>query len=161
MNPPPQQAQVPVRPVSSAEEAELLIKHMLDVMDALLETIEEETRLVRAGKLIDATKLEATKTELSRLYTVDSLRIKSSQNYLKQVAPQPLQNLRERHNTFRAVLQMNLTVLATAHAVSEGIMRGVADQLARKAQPAGYGATGQAMTPPRGAAQPLTVSRSL
>ena len=50
--------------------------------------------------------------------------------------------LRQRHDLFRAVLQMNLTVLATAHAVSESIMRGVSSELARKATPQGaYGAS--------------------
>ena len=47
---------------------------------------------------------------------------------------------------------MNLTVLATAHAVSESIMRGVSAELARKATPQAYGASGRATRPP--AAQP-------
>lgn len=155
------EAQPAPRAVSSAAEAELLIKHLLDVMDALLETVEEETRLVREGKLRDATQLEPTKAELSRLYTVDTIRIKASKPFIAKATPEALKDLRQRHNVFQAVLQMNLTVLATAHAVAEGIMRGAADELARKAQPAGYGATGRAVTPPKGVAQPLTVSRSL
>ena len=36
-----------------------------------------------------------------------------------------LTTLHRHHDTFRAMLQINLTVLATAHAVSEGIVRGV------------------------------------
>jgi hypothetical protein len=59
------------------------------------------------------------------------------------------------------VLQINLTVLATAHAVSESIMRGVSEELARKAQPQAYGASGRAMAPAKGNAPPLTVSRVL
>ena len=58
--------------------------------------------------------------------------------------------LRQRHDLFRAVLQMNLTVLATAHAVSESIMRGVSAELARKATPQAYGASGRATAPRRG-----------
>ena len=58
-----------------------------------------------------------------------------------------IRELRQRHDLFRAVLQMNLTVLATAHAVSESIMRGVSSELARKATPQGYGASGRAATP--------------
>ena len=37
------------------------------------------------------------------------------------------------HNTFRDLLQTNLTVLATAHAVSEGIIRGVSGELCTQA----------------------------
>ena len=50
---------------------------------------------------------------------------------------------------------MNLTVLATAHAVSESIMRGVSAELARKATPQAYGASGRAAAP--SAAAPATV----
>jgi hypothetical protein len=56
---------------------------------------------------------------------------------------------------------MNLTVLATAHAVSESIMRGVSGELARKATPAAYGASGRPAAPSAAARQPLTLSRVL
>jgi hypothetical protein len=56
---------------------------------------------------------------------------------------------------------MNLTVLATAHAVSESIMRGVSAELARKATPQGYGASGRAAVPGAATMQPLTLSRVL
>jgi hypothetical protein len=72
-----------------------------------------------------------------------------------------LEALRQRHDAFRALLQINLTVLATAHAVSEGIVRGVSEELARKSAPQTYGATGRTNVPQRKSATPLTVSRNL
>jgi hypothetical protein len=54
-----------------------------------------------------------------------------------------------------------MTVLATAHAVSEGVIRGVSGELARKRTPSTYGATGKASRPPAGASQPLALSRTL
>ena len=77
----------PTRPVASPGEAEALIRHLLDVMDALLGTVEEETELVRAGKLDEASKLEPTKAELSRMYIADTTRIKASQGYLVRTTP--------------------------------------------------------------------------
>jgi hypothetical protein len=151
----------PPLPVGSAAEGELLIQHILDVMGALLATIEEETELVRAGRLPDAAKLEPVKAELSRLYTDDTARIRASQDYLTQATPELVEDLRRRHDLFRALLQINLTVLATAHAVSESIMRGVSAELARKATPQAYGASGHATPPSAGNMQPLTVSRVL
>jgi hypothetical protein len=148
-------------PVASAADGETLIKHLLEVMEALLGTIEEETALIRAGKLAEAAKLEPAKAELSNMYIADTARIKASQVYLDRVRPEMTRELRQRHDLFRAVLQMNLTVLATAHAVSESIMRGVSAELARKATPQAYGATGYATTPTAGARQPLTLSRVL
>jgi hypothetical protein len=154
-------AEAPARPVASPTDAEQLIKHLNDVMDALLGIVEEETELVRAGKLAAAKKLEPDKTELSRMYIVDTSRIKSSQAYLKKAMPAVVDELRERHDTFRALLQINLTVLATAHAVSESIMRSVSTELARKATPQAYGASGKATVPAASSMQPLTLSRVL
>ncbi len=151
----------PASPVGSAAEGEALMRHLMEVMDALLGTIEQETALVRAGKLAEAAKLEAAKAELSAQYLADATRIKASQIYLDRVTPQLAAELRRRHDLFRAVLQMNLTVLATAHAVSESIMRGVSAELARKATPQAYGASGRAMAPNKAAMQPLTLSRVL
>jgi hypothetical protein len=151
----------PMRPVESTAEAEALIKHLIEVMDALLGTVEEETELVRAGKLTEATKLEPAKADLARMYVADTTRIKASQGYLVRTTPGMIDDLRQRHDEFRALLQMNLTVLATAHAVSESIMRGVSNELARKATPQAYGATGRATAPPVSSQQPLTVSRVL
>jgi hypothetical protein len=160
-NDPAQAQSSPPRPVGSPAEAEVLIKHLLDVMDALLGTVEEETELVRAGKLAEAAKLEPAKTDLSRMYIADTMRIKASQGYLSQTTPALVDDLRKRHDLFRALLQMNLTVLATAHAVSESIMRGVSTELARKATPQAYGASGRATAPAASSRQPLTLSRVL
>jgi len=149
------------RPVASAAEGAALIQHLLQVMEALLGAVEEETELVRAGLLVEAAKLEANKAELSSIYLADVARIKASQVYLDRVTPAMAAELRQRHDLFRAVLQMNLTVLATAHAVSESIMRGVSSELARKATPQGYGASGRVAPPAAAAMQPLTLSRVL
>ena len=156
-----QTKEAPAQPVASAADGETLIKHLLEVMEALLGTVEEETALIRAGKLVEAAKLEPAKAELSRMYVADTARIKASQVYLDRVRPAMAKELRQRHDLFRAVLQMNLTVLATAHAVSESIMRGVAAELARKATPQGYGASGRAAAPAAATMQPLTLSRVL
>jgi len=58
-------------------------------------------------------------------------------------------------------LQINLTVLATAHAVSEGIVRGVSAEMAQKSAPQTYGASGRHNLPNARHAQPMAVSRSL
>jgi hypothetical protein len=58
-------------------------------------------------------------------------------------------------------MQINLTVLATAHAVSEGIVSGVSGEMARKSAPQTYGASGRPNLPRRAAAAPLAVSRLL
>ena len=147
--------------VTNTAEAELLMTHLMDVMDALLAVVEEETGLVRAGNLAAAARLEPSKSELTRLYFLDAARLKASHDFLKRNMPEVFAALRQRHDLFHALLQMNLTVLATAHAVSESIMRGVSDEMARRATPQAYGASGRAAVPPPSSMQPLAVSRVL
>ncbi len=131
------------------------------VMDGLLAMIERETELVRAGKLTEAAALAEPKAELSRQYLALAQSLKNSEAGGAHGAPGELEALRRRHDLFQALLQVNLTVLATAHAVSEGILRGVHEELTRKAAPSTYGASGMPSTPPASVAQPLTVSRIL
>jgi hypothetical protein len=160
MNQRPQSAPAPAS-ASTPAEARRLAEQLMDVMSALLGIIERETELVRAGKVAEAMQLEAQKSELSRRYisTVES--IKAAQKYLAQAAPELLTTLRRHHDTFRAMLQVNLTVLATAHAVSEGIVRGVNTEIQRRNIPNTYTAAGQRAAPGPRHITPLAVSRSL
>ncbi|MGE3147856.1 MAG: hypothetical protein AB7K04_02205 [Pseudorhodoplanes sp.] len=148
-------------PLASAAEAVTLIRQLGETMEKLLAIVEEETACVRAGKLSEAARLEQTKTALARQYMTDVSRLKENRPYLAEVAPDALADLHGRHDLFAAILQINLTVLATAHAVSEGIIRGVSDAVNRKAAPQTYGAGGRAVAPPRGRSEPLAVSRVL
>ena len=165
MNPRPQPKPAPAAAprvtISTPVEARKLAEELMDVMSALLGVIERETELVRAGKLHEAMQLEVQNSEQSRRYTLAVESLKNSQAYLSQVSPELLATLRRHHDTFRAMLQINLTVLATAHAVSEGIVRGVNTEIQRRNIPNTYTAAGQRATPGPRHITPLAVSRSL
>jgi hypothetical protein len=148
-------------PIASAGEAERVIANLNTIMDRLVETVEEETARVRAGRLADAAELAEGKAELGRRYAVESERVTAARELIARSLPDALDALRKRHTAFQALLQTNLTVLATAHAVSEGIIRGVSGELARKRAPSTYGATGRANAPSAKASQPLAISRTL
>jgi hypothetical protein len=154
-------APLPAAKIETAAEAENLVRHLLAAMDALVAIVEEETAFVRAGKLKDAGALEATKTELTRLYVADTAQVKANVAVISREVPDLLAALRKQYDTFNALLQINLTVLATAHAVSEGLIRGAAAEVARKAAPQTYGMSGRPTAPPKGAAPPVSVSRTL
>src|SRR5882757_6300461 len=133
-----QPAAAPARAISTPVEARKLAEDLMDVMGALLGVIERETELVRAGKLHEGMALEPQKTELARRYAAAVGQLKASQKPLAQSAPELLTTLHRNHDTFRAMLQVNLTVLATAHAVSEGIVRGVNTEMQRRNVPNTY-----------------------
>jgi hypothetical protein len=163
MHPHPQRQPVskPVTTASSAPEARKLAENLMEVMSALLGIIERETALVRAGKLREGLAFDAKKTELSRRYADAIAELKVNQKYMTQVAPELLATLRRHHDTFRSMLQINLTVLATAHAVSESVVRGVNAELQRRNIPNTYTAAGRRATPGPRNMTPIAVSRSL
>jgi hypothetical protein len=165
MNPRPQAIPAPApaqaKTISTPAQARKLAEDLMEVMGALLGIIERETELVRAGKVREALRLEEQKGELSRRYMLTVEHLNNAQKYLAQVSPELLTILRRHHDTFRAMLQINLTVLATAHAVSEGIVRGVNSEIQRKNMPSTYTASGQRTAPGPRHITPLSVSRSL
>ncbi len=154
---------VPSRPVTvpSAADGRQLMHDLAETMDALLVIVEEETALVRNGHVDQAAALEPHKSTLASRYLAACEKLKTHSKTLSAQWPKEIAELKRRHEMFQALLKINLTVLATAHAVSEGIIRGVAGELTRKAAPQTYGVSGRATAPTPSAAHPVSVSRTL
>ncbi len=148
-------------PITNADDAARAIANLNTIMDRLVDTVERETARVRVGRLRDALEKDETKVELARAYAAETERVGAAKDLIAKNLPDVLDRLRKRHDAFRALLQTNLTVLATAHAVSEGIVRGVSSEMARKQAPSTYGATGRANVPSSKTSQPLAFSKSL
>jgi hypothetical protein len=163
MNAPAQrQRPLAAAPAPAADgEARKLAETLMEVMSALLSLIERETELVRAGKLREAMVLEPQKTELTRRYVAAIGQLKANQKALRQSSPELITALHRHHDVFRSMLQVNLTVLATAHAVSESIVRGVNAEMQRRNMPNTYTAAGKRAAPGARQTAPLSVSRSL
>ena len=153
--------QSPAPVAATPAEARRLAENLMNAMSALLAVIERETELVRAGKLREAMTSEPRKAELSKGYVNAVGQLKASQKYLAQAAPDLLKTLHRHHDVFRSMLQINLTVLATAHAVSESIVRGVNAEMQRRSMPNTYTAAGKRAAPGPRHITPLSVSRSL
>lgn len=159
--PAPAPVVAPPQPASTPAEARKLATALIDVMNNLLAVVERETELVRAGKVREAILLEANKTELSRRYIAMIGLLKGSQKYLAQGTPDLLSALHHHHDVFRSMLQVNLTVLATAHAVSEGIVRGVNTEMQKRNIPQTYGSSGMRVQPGPRNMTPIAINRSL
>jgi len=150
-----------MNPNTTTAEAEKAIAQVADLIEKLRGVVEQETALVYAGKVRKAVALGPTKSELaSQLFTAGE-GLKANAKFLLQAAPAGAAVLRGVQETFRTVLQKNMIVLATAHAVSEGIMRRLSGDLARKTSLQVYGASGRTMAPNPKHGQPLAVSRKL
>ncbi|APG10678.1 hypothetical protein BKD09_20325 [Bradyrhizobium japonicum] len=156
----PVQAQRPNTAPGNAE-ARKVAEQLMDAMNALLGLVERETELVRAGQVREAMTLESKKQELSRNYVSAVSELKTNQAQLAKSAPELLSTLHRHHDAFRAMLQVNLTVLATAHAVSESVVRGVNAEIQKRNVPNTYTAAGRRAAPGARHITPLAVSRSL
>jgi hypothetical protein len=156
----PMQAQRPNNALESVA-ARKIAEQLMDAMSSLLGLIERETELVRAGQVREAMTLDSRKQELSRNYVGAVGQLKANQAELAKSAPELLSTLHRHHDAFRAMLQVNLTVLATAHAVSESVVRGVNAEIQKRNVPNTYTATGRRAAPGPRHITPLAVSRSL
>ena len=155
------EAPAPAPSAATPTDARKLADSLMDVMSELRGVIERETELVRAGKLREAMAFESAKTGLSRRYVSAVAQLKASQKYLSETAPELLTALHRHHDTFHAMLQINLTVLATAHAVSESVVRGVNSEMQQRNIPNTYTAAGRRASPGPRHMTPLALSRSL
>jgi len=150
-----------MKTITTAAEAEQALAEMSAVIERLRGIIEQETALMHAGKVRNAIALGASKSELaSQLFNYGEP-LKANAKFILQAAPARCAALHKLQDAFRAVLQKNMIVLATSHAVSEGIVRRLSGDLARKASPQVYGASGRAAAPNPKQGQPLALSRTL
>jgi len=147
-------------PITTAAEAEQAIDDMTALMQSLAGLIDQETRLVHAGEVRRAAALAPSKAELAGRLFAAGERLKLSAKLLQQSAPARCTALIRLQEGFRSILQKNMVVLATAHAVSEAIVRRLSGDLARKAAPQVYGATGRTTTPNAKQGRPLAISRT-
>jgi hypothetical protein len=150
-----------MKAITTAAEAEQAIDDLTALIGKLTGLVEQETALVHAGHIRRAAALEPAKAGLAGELFAANERLKATAKFVRQSLPARCTALARVQDAFRAVLQKNMIVLATAHAVSEGIMRRLSGDLARKASPQVYGATGRTAAPSAKHGRPLAVSRTL
>jgi hypothetical protein len=147
--------------IATTAEAETAIAQVAGLIDQLSGVIAEETTLVHAGKIRKATALGSAKNDLAGQLFARAERLRVNAKFLLRVAPAAVTALNRGQEAFRAVLQKNMIVLATSHAVSEGIVRRLSADLARKAAPQVYGATGRPTARNPKHSKPLAISKVL
>lgn len=149
--------------VSNAIEAEALIEAVLETLGSLSHVVGEETGLVKAGRLKEAMAREQRKSELAGVYMKGVEQIKLNAVALARFAPEKVRRLKSAHQSFQDLIEVNQTVLATARAISESIVRDLAADANRPTKAAGYGptATVGAGVFARPNSGPMVISKSL
>lgn len=147
--------------LTTAAEAVALVERLRQTIAELNGLLAEETALVRDAKVSRAAPVAEAKSELARRYMAELDCLKANAGFVRQAAQSHIAGLQADNDTLQKALEVNLAVLATAHAVAEGVIRSVANVVQAKRAPAGYGANGKAAAAPPRAGAPLTVSRQL
>jgi hypothetical protein len=148
-------------PITTKAEAETALDDLTALFANLANLLQQETALVRTGKLRKAAEIEPAKKDLAgKLYTLTE-RLKANAKFILRAVPERCTALKGAQEDLRAVLQRNMAVLATAHSVSEGIVRRLSGELAKKASPQVYGASGRTVAPNPKQGRPLAISRTL
>lgn len=153
---PPEPARVTTRP-----EAATLVRSVLATMEELSAVLEAETEHVRVGRLREGLAQEDRKASLTGEYLKGLQAVKANAVALARVAPDLVEDLKRTHARFDSVVAANRTVLGTARAVSESIVKGIVDTLNQRERPATYGPGAALSTRPAARVEPLVLSRSL
>lgn len=111
-------------------------------LDALVEIMNRETTLLRAGHMREAGELTADKTKLAQDYVAIARAVQRVAPRLKAEAPERVEALRRGHEALATQMAENLRVLATARNVTEALLSDVARQVNSGQQAKTYSPTG-------------------
>lgn len=120
-----------------------LIAFTEGTLRALVEIMNKETMLLRAGLHKQATDLTAEKTRLAQDYVSYSRAVQRQLERLKAEAPDDIAMLKNGHDRLATQMAENLKVIATVRTVTEDLLNDVAERVARTAQPKTYGKSGE------------------
>lgn len=133
----------------------------LSTLDRLVEVLNQETTLLRAGRAREAGGLTAEKARLAQDYMGFARSVQRQLDRLRQEAPASVEALRHGHEKFATQMAENLKVIATARAVTEDLLVDVANAIGAKARPKTYGATGEMTGQPPTPARGMSINRAL
>ncbi|MFC3703188.1 hypothetical protein ACFOOL_00285 [Devosia honganensis] len=128
---------------------------------ALVDVMNQETTLLRAGHMRQAGQLTPEKTRLAQDYVTFARAIQRQGARLASEAPAALERLRHGHESLATQMAENLRVLATARSVAEDVLADVARMVGQQNHARTYGAAGQIAADPDRAARGIAVNRAL
>lgn len=128
---------------------------------ALVDVMNQETTLLRAGHMRQASTLTPDKTRLAQDYVGFARSIQRQGSRLKADAPAAVERLRLGHERLATQMAENLRVLATAKMVTEDLLTDVAKVVGQQNKAKTYGRGGAVTADPAASARGIAVNRAL
>lgn len=141
--------------------AEELCNHAEQALASLVDVMNQETTLLRAGHLRQAGQLTPDKTRLAQDYVGFARSIQRQAARLNAEAPQSMERLRAGHESLATQMAENLRVLATAKTVTEDVLTDVARMVGQQNRAKTYGTAGTVAADPNASAKGIAVNRAL
>ena len=130
-------------------------------LTALVDIMNQETVLLRAGRMRQAGELTPEKTRMAQDYVTFARAVQRQNVRLKQDAPDAIERLRLGHERLATQMAENLRVLATAKMVTEDLLTDVARIVGQQDRTKTYGQAGTISTSPANSARGIAVNRAL
>jgi hypothetical protein len=130
-------------------------------LTALVDVMNQETTLLRAGHLRQASLLTPEKAKLSQDYVGFARSIQRQTARLQAEAPEALDRLRNGHESLATQMAENLRVLATARMVTEDVLTDVAKVVGQQNRAKTYGQAGSIAVDSSSSARGIAVNRAL
>lgn len=130
-------------------------------LSALVDVMNQETTLLRAGHVHEAGKLTPDKARLAQDYVTFARSVQRQAPRLKEEAPEQVERLRNGHERLATQMAENLRVLATARTVAKDLLTDVATMVGQHERPRTYGMTGHVALDPKKSARGIAVNKAL
>lgn len=130
-------------------------------LTALVDVMNKETTLLRAGHIREASALTADKARLAQDYVGFARSVQRQGERLKREAPQAVARLKQGHESLATQMAENLRVLATARTVTEDLLTDVARIVGQQNKAKTYGRGGSVAADPAASARGIAVNRAL
>lgn len=127
----------------------------------LIEVINAETTLLRAGKLSEAAQLTVRKARLAQDYVQAARRVQDQAAAVRAAAPAAAEGLRQSHTALATQLAENLRVLASAKSLTEDLIGDVARRVGEGTAPSTYSGDGAPASARARGARGIAVNRAL
>jgi len=138
-----------------------LCRIVLSTLDRLVGVLNQETVLLRAGRVREAGELTSEKTRLAQDYMGFARSVQRELPRLRVEAPAMVEAMKVRHEQFATQMAENLRVIATARAVTEDLLTDVANAMSAQQRPKTYGATGVLSGQPPVPSTGVSINRAL
>ncbi len=130
-------------------------------LDALLDIMNQETMLLRAGHLKEAGVLTPKKSQMSQDYVTLARAVKREATRLKAQAPLAIEKLKIKHESLATQMADNLRVLATSRNVTQDLLSDVAKSVGNSQKPKTYNTGGIISTQNNAPIKGLSIDRAL